>query len=146
MSFLSKIFNKGPKPIIAHSKDGNLATLKAQRAGPASPGAVKKPDTFSQHYCDYTNPYVQLIMSRKLDRWLVCYDSRKQADYQRSTAAGTIKGIGDGVPYAEIEVVRGVTASGDAINEPITIRVESTHGFMIAISSYEQREFPCVDP
>ena len=46
MSFLSKIFNKGPKPIIAHSKDGNLATLKAQRAGPASPGAVKKPDTF----------------------------------------------------------------------------------------------------
>ena len=44
MSFLSKIFNKGPKPIIAHSKDGNLATLKAQRAGPASPGAVKKPD------------------------------------------------------------------------------------------------------
>ena len=46
MSFLSKIFSKGPKPIIAHSKDGNLATLKAQRAGPASPGAVKKPDTF----------------------------------------------------------------------------------------------------
>ena len=107
---------------------------------------LKKPDTFSQHYCDYTNPYVQLIMARKLDRWLVCYDSRKQADYQRSTAAGTIKGIGDGVPYAEIEVVRGVTESGDVVNEPITIRVESTHGFMIAISSYEQREFPCVDP
>lgn len=107
---------------------------------------LKKPDTFSQHYCDYTNPYVQLIMSRKLDRWLVCYDSRKQADYQRLTAAGTIKGIGDGVPYAEIEVVRGVTASGDAINEPITIRVESTHGCKIAISSYEQRKFPCTDP
>ena len=46
MSFLSKIFNKGPKPIIAHSKEGNLATLRAQRAGPASPGAVQKPDTF----------------------------------------------------------------------------------------------------
>jgi hypothetical protein len=107
---------------------------------------LKKPDTFSQHYCDYTNPYVQLIMARKLDRWLVCYDSRKQADYQRSTAAGTIKGIGDGVPYAEIEVVRGVTASGDAINEPITIRVESTHGCKIAISSYDQRKQLCEDP
>ena len=35
MSFLSKIFNRGPKPIIAHSKDGNLASLRAQRAGPA---------------------------------------------------------------------------------------------------------------
>lgn len=107
---------------------------------------LKKPDTFSQHYCDYSNPYVQLIMARKLDRWLVCYDSRKQADYQRSTAAGTIKGIGDGVPCAEIEAVRGVAASGDAGNESITIRVESTHGFKIAISSYDQREFPCVDP
>ena len=46
MSFLSKIFKKGPKPIIAHSKEGNLASLRAQRAGPASPGAVQKPDTF----------------------------------------------------------------------------------------------------
>ena len=46
MSFLSRIFNKGPKPIIAHSKTGNLATLRAQKAGPASPGAVQKPDTF----------------------------------------------------------------------------------------------------
>ena len=35
MSFLSKIFNKGPKPIIAHSHEGNLALLKAQKAGPA---------------------------------------------------------------------------------------------------------------
>ena len=46
MSFLSKIFNKGPKPIFAHSKEGNLASLQAQQAGPASPGAVKKPDTY----------------------------------------------------------------------------------------------------
>jgi hypothetical protein len=107
---------------------------------------LKKPDTFSQHYCDYTNPYVQLIMARKLDRWLLYYDSRKQADYQRSTAAGTIKGIGDGVPYAEIEVARGVTASGANGSEPITIHVESTHGFKIAISSYDQRKQLCEDP
>lgn len=46
MSFLSKIFKKGPTPIIAHSKEGNLANLKAQMAGPANPGTVKKPDTF----------------------------------------------------------------------------------------------------
>jgi putative methanogenesis marker protein 14 len=46
MSFLSKIFSRGPKPIIAHSKEGNLDVLRAQRAGPAAPGAVKKPDTF----------------------------------------------------------------------------------------------------
>ena len=46
MSFLSKIFNRGPKPVIAHSKEGNLGSLTAQQAGPASPGAVKKPDVF----------------------------------------------------------------------------------------------------
>ena len=46
MSFLSKIFNKGPKPVIAKSREGNLGTLTAQKAGPASPGVVKKPDTF----------------------------------------------------------------------------------------------------
>ena len=46
MSFLSRIFNKGPKPIIAKSREGNLASLTAQHAGPASPGAVKKPDVF----------------------------------------------------------------------------------------------------
>lgn len=46
MSFLSKLFNKGPKPIIAKSHEGNLAILRANKAGPASPGAVKKPDVF----------------------------------------------------------------------------------------------------
>ena len=106
---------------------------------------LKKPDTFSQHYCDYKNPYVQLIMARKLDRWLVCYDSRKQADYQRTTAVGIIKGIGNGVPYAEIEAARDVAVSGEAGSEPITIRVESTHGFKIAISSYDQGEQLCGD-
>lgn len=46
MSFLSKIFNKGPKPIIARSHEASLDSLRAQKAGPASPGVVKKPDTF----------------------------------------------------------------------------------------------------
>ena len=29
MSFLGKIFNKGPKPIIAKSHEGNLDSLRA---------------------------------------------------------------------------------------------------------------------
>ena len=51
-----------------------------------------------------------------------------------------IKRIGDGVPYAEIEAVRSVAANSDASNAHIAIRVESTHGFKIAISSYDQRK------
>lgn len=46
MSFLDKIFNRGPKPIIATSHEGNLNSLRAQKAGPASPGVVREPDTF----------------------------------------------------------------------------------------------------
>ena len=41
MSFLSKIFNKGPKPIFAHSKEGNLAALGY--ADPEAPAPQYKP-------------------------------------------------------------------------------------------------------
>lgn len=46
MSFLDKIFNKGPKPVIAESHEGNLDLLRSNRSGPASPGVVKKPDVY----------------------------------------------------------------------------------------------------
>ena len=46
MSFLGKLFNKGPKPIIAKSISGNIDTLRASKAGPQSPGVVKKPDVY----------------------------------------------------------------------------------------------------
>lgn len=46
MSFLDKIFKKGPKPIIAESHNGKLDLLRANQAGPASPGAVKKQDVY----------------------------------------------------------------------------------------------------
>ena len=39
---------------------------------------LKKPDTFSQHYCDYTNNYVQLIMAKKLDRWTEKYSNNEK--------------------------------------------------------------------
>lgn len=45
MSFLGKIFNKGPKPIIAKSHVENLDTLIANSRSQA-PGTVSKPDVF----------------------------------------------------------------------------------------------------
>lgn len=30
---------------------------------------IKRPTTFSEHYCDYTNDFVQLTLCRKLERW-----------------------------------------------------------------------------
>lgn len=46
MSFLGKLFNKGPKPIIAQSQTKNLANLKAGNDEPKAPGAIIKPDVF----------------------------------------------------------------------------------------------------
>ncbi len=51
MSFLGKIFNKGPKPIIAKSHEGNLDSLRANRAGPQSPGAVKNQMFLCNCFC-----------------------------------------------------------------------------------------------
>lgn len=34
---------------------------------------IKAPDTFSKHYCDYTNEFIQLAMLRKIDRWAFRY-------------------------------------------------------------------------
>ena len=92
---------------------------------------LKRPDTFSQHYCDYTNQYVQLQMARKLDRWAERYEFGIKTKCGEMSAAKTIRGTGDGVPCAEIEIEKN-----DAENESITIQVESMHGFNISVTSY----------
>ena len=93
---------------------------------------LKRPDTFSQHYCDYTNQYVQLQMARKLDRWAEKYEFGIKTECSGMSAAKAIRGIGDGVPCAEIEIVKN-----EADNDSITIQVESMHGFNMSVSSYK---------
>ena len=46
MSFLDKIFSKGPKPVIAQSQSQNLDTLKASTNRPQSPGFQAKQDIY----------------------------------------------------------------------------------------------------
>ena len=95
---------------------------------------IKRPDTFSQHYCDYTNQYVQLQMARKLDRWAERYEFGIKTEYSGMSTTRTINGIGDGVPCAEIEIDKN-----DAENDAITIRVESMHGFNVSVATYKRR-------
>lgn len=91
---------------------------------------IKRPDTFSQHYCDYTNQYVQLQMARKLDRWTESYESGTETEYNGKSATGTISGIGDGVQCVEIEFYKS-----NVENDSIAIQIESMYGFNVAISS-----------
>lgn len=46
MSFLDKIFSKGPKPVIAESQSQNLDVLKASTNRPQSPGFQTKQDIY----------------------------------------------------------------------------------------------------
>lgn len=91
---------------------------------------IKRPDTFSQHYCDYTNPYVQLQMARKLDRWVKSYEPGMKTEQNRKSVTGTLSGIGGGVPCAEIEIYKS-----NVKNDSIAIQIETMHGFNVAISS-----------
>lgn len=95
---------------------------------------IKRPDTFSQHYCDYTNQYVQLQIARKLDRWAEHYEYGIKTEYSGMSTTRTINGIGDGVPCAEIEIDKN-----EAENDSITIRVESMHGFNVSVATYKRR-------
>lgn len=96
---------------------------------------LKKPDTFSQHYCDYTNPYIQLEMARKLDRWGSRYEIRTSAQHKNRGGTYSISGIDDGVPCVYLDIKRN-----DKNYEPIMIQVESTHGFDVSVSSYKRKE------
>ena len=93
---------------------------------------LKKPDTFSQHYCDYTNDYVQLIMAKKLDRWTDKYSNNKKQHIINSGKAHEMitGGIGGGVPSAEIEVL----TFHEEKDKMVTINVETEHGFDIIVT------------
>lgn len=92
---------------------------------------IKKPDTFSQHYCDYTNEYVQLIMASKLNRWGLKYIGLPSAAKYNSPKKRTeIKAVGirDGVPTVDL------TIKSNKSNFNAIIEVTSQYGFKSVIN------------
>jgi len=49
----------------------------------------KAPDTFSQHYCDYTNDLVQYGMVQKLNRWTYAYETGTRNATQSTSEVST---------------------------------------------------------
>ena len=99
---------------------------------------LKKPDTFSQHYCDYTNEYVQLLMTTKLDRWTNNYLPDRTGEYstydnenENENVNEVFKGIDDGVPCAELDIHCHELC--DCVEA--TIMIETEHGFKIIVAS-----------
>lgn len=97
---------------------------------------IKKPDTFSQHYCDYTNDYVQLMMARKLDRWQNKYFSKLFTE-QKKNDMTAVRGELD---FTGIyEGVSGSIMERHALDQEPEIEVENRNGFKIIASSYALR-------
>lgn len=98
---------------------------------------LKKPDTFSQHYCDYTNEYVQLMIAKKLNRWCAKYDEISNNNFNKGSKSDEeifVK-VGDGIPCAELEI---------RCNDPgyavlAEIEVMSENGFKAIISMPNKR-------
>ena len=97
---------------------------------------LKKPDTFSQHYCDYTNDYVQLIMARKLDRWENSYLSKVFVSNQEECKDTIVfKSVEDGVPYAEIDISNKESQK----DVSSSLSIESEYGFKVMVATRKMR-------
>jgi len=99
---------------------------------------VKAPDTFSCHYCDYSNDYIQLGIIQKLSRW--------ELKYERMLSKITISmpsfGEEEGNAYINAGPFDDGVASVDLIIEnhsdlEVEAIVKSIHGIHVNTTVYE---------
>lgn len=101
----------------------------------------KGPDTYSEHYVDYRNDFIQMDMAQRLDRlWpMVLDDETSQVSYEErvqceKVETTTVDPSGNGLKTINmlIETISGCE-EGD-----ITIRVESTHGVQGSLTVFSK--------
>lgn len=99
---------------------------------------IDAPDTFSRHYCDYTNDYIQLGMIQKLSRWTIGYEREILNFISSKPSSGMSKGDVqfDVGPYkngvASVDLIIENTSDSDA-----EIIVNSAHGMDVETTFYE---------
>ena len=98
---------------------------------------VDAPDTFSRHYCDFTNDFMQLGMIQKLRRWELCYERKilKKALSKPSLGTQTGNKNIEAGPFAN-----GV-ASIDLVienhsDEEAEVIIKSIHGLDVNTAHY----------
>ena len=102
---------------------------------------VNAPDTFSRHYCDYTNSFVQRGIIQKLRRWSYEYEQivldidNAKPSYGESNGSVSLN-VG---PYD-----RGVASVSIAINNDsdsdVQVNIHSAHGVTTNSSEYEDED------
>jgi integrase len=101
----------------------------------------KAPDTFSQHYCDYTNDLVQYAMVQKLNRWTHMHETRYHSTVQSIAEVSTF--TRDTVvhsnrkknQYNAISIT--ISAPQEVLGSRIDIAIECDHGVSGNIAVYD---------
>jgi hypothetical protein len=107
----------------------------------------KAPDTFSQHYCDYTNDLVQYAMVQKLNRWTHMHETRYHSTVQSIAEVSTF--TRDTVvhsnrkknQYNAISIT--ISAPQEVLGSRIDIAIECDHGVTGSVAVYDASEKEC---
>jgi len=101
----------------------------------------KAPDTFSQHYCDYTNDLVQYAMVQKLNRWThmheegYCSTVQSIAEVSNFTRDTVVHSNRKKNQYNAISIT--LSAPQEVLGSHIDIAIECDHGVTGSIAVYD---------
>ena len=101
----------------------------------------KAPDTFSQHYCDYTNDLVQYGMVQKLNRWSYAHETSVQNAVQSTselstfTRNTTVHSDRKKNHYNAVSIT--VSPTKEVSGSYIDVLVECDHGVTGSIAVYD---------
>ena len=98
---------------------------------------IDAPDTFSRHYCDYSNDFLQKAIIQKLRRWEYGYENMATEVKYRNPSVGSVSGSGilEVGPFSEGVASVDILIKND--NSSITkVSVISTHGIKVNKTVY----------
>lgn len=92
---------------------------------------VQMKNTFAKHYCDFTNPFSQLVMLSKLSWWCTCHQpGERKPEIKHISLRNShlsVSPVGSGCASASLSLRTSPESEG--IPADLTITVESAHGW-----------------
>lgn len=105
---------------------------------------VSPPDTFSQHYCDYSNDFVQFGMVKKLERWTSLYS----LPASKSTNAQMINKLyrngeviscnSDGKCVADLDII--IDTDPSVLGDTLILDIDCDNGFDAELIYFQDSE------
>ena len=103
----------------------------------------KGPDTFSRHYCDYSNDMIQYMMTQKLRRWTWTYETETDAPpavsrENRVRSVVRVSSRVQDVPYRCMDLV--IRGDGSAPDSYANVEISSQYGTTGTATVYPKEE------